>query len=169
MKIGLVSDTHGDKEQMKRALNLLKDTHCILHAGDHYRDALWMNRHYAGHIIPVTGNGDPEEAGPHERLLKMEGKSILLCHGHRHYLNRGITSLFYHGVEQQADIIVFGHTHVPFILQKTPVILNPGSVSRGRNGQGNTCAILQIGPTLEFSVTNIDTGETVVRESVKIG
>lgn len=165
MKIGLISDTHGNEMQMKRALNILNDTDCILHAGDYYRDALWMETHYQGEIIPVTGNGDPEEAGPHERLLKIDGLSILLCHGHRHYLYRGLTHLYYHGLEKKADVVVFGHIHVPVFFNEGLVILNPGTTSRKRSEHGNTCATFQTSPTQEFVVTNIDTQKTVMRET----
>lgn len=169
MKIGLISDTHGNKEQMIRALDTLKETDCILHAGDFYRDALWLQSHYPGEVIPVTGNGDPEEAGPHERVLKIDGLSILLCHGHRHYLYRGLTHLYYHGLEKKADLVIFGHTHVPTFFDEGLVIVNPGSTSRMRSDFGNTCAQLHTSPTPEFIVTNIDTREIVMRKTFKTG
>lgn len=169
MIIGLISDTHGNETQMRRALKTLEKSDCILHAGDLYRDALWMRSHYQGEIIPVTGNGDPEEAGPHERVLKINGLSILLCHGHRHYINRGLTHLYYHGLEKKAEVVVFGHTHVPVFMDEGLIMINPGSASRSRSELGNTCALLHTSPVTELIVTNIDTGKIVARKTFAIG
>jgi len=167
--IGLISDTHGNEAQMRRALKTLEKTDCILHAGDLYRDALWMKTHYQGEIIPVTGNGDPEEAGPFERVLKINGLSILLCHGHRHYVQRSLTHLYYYGLEKKAEVVVFGHTHVPAFSNEGLIMINPGSVSRSRSEMGNTCAQLYTSPEPELIVSNIDTGKIVVRKTFAVG
>ena len=163
MKIGLTSDTHGNKEQMIRALELLKDTECLLHAGDLYRDALWLQQHYAGAVTAVTGNGDPAEAGPDERFLKLDHLSILLCHGHTHRVQRSLTHLYYYGLEKKADIVVFGHTHVPVVMKEELVMINPGTTSRGRSVHGHTCGILETGPRPSVVILNLKSGRPVLQ------
>ena len=53
-----------------------------------------------------------------------------MCHGHKYNVKSSLLALKYKGMEKNADIILFGHTHVPYIDDTDGIImLNPGSVS----------------------------------------
>lgn len=82
---------------------------------------------------------------PREIRLEVEGKRILLCHGSprdtTEYLfeDRSDAYLrqFTHSgkADAQADVIVFGHTHVPFHRVVDGVhFINTGSVGRPKDG-----------------------------------
>ena len=61
-----------------------------------------------------------------------QGKKIFMCHGHRYGVKYGYNSIFYRGKEVGADIVLFGHSHLPIIDEHDGLILmNPGSISHG--------------------------------------
>lgn len=92
-----------------------------------------------------------------EIRLKVEGRRVLLCHGspqsNVEYLfeNRSDGSLrqFTHGgrFDAKADIICFGHTHVPYHREVNGVhFINAGSVGRPKDGDWRAgCCILTVG------------------------
>lgn len=105
---------------------------------------------------------------PREIRFEAEGKRILLCHGSpretTEYLfeNRsdGYLRQFVSGgkVDAFADVIVFGHTHVPFHRQVDGVdFVNTGSVGRPKDGN----------PQAGYCVLTID-GGTVTTEQVRL-
>ena len=67
-------------------------------------------------------------------VIEFGGKRIAMCHGRR-YLSYGGApdALRYFGLQNHADVVMFGHTHVPY-LEKTDdlILLNPGSISKPR-------------------------------------
>ncbi|SMP62583.1 metallophosphoesterase family protein [Anoxynatronum buryatiense] len=167
MKIGLISDTHGDFHSMQQALELLRDTDCILHAGDLYQDSRWLSTQTHQQIEAVIGNGDPVTAGPDHQLLKLDHLNILLCHGHIQRVQHSLTSLYYFGLEKTADVVIFGHTHVPLVLQQGLVIINPGSTSRPRSEHGCTCGILETGTDSAVTLLSLTTGQPVVYQPLQ--
>ena len=164
MKIGLISDTHGDFNSILRALELLRDTDCILHAGDLYQDSRWLSTQTHQQIEAVIGNGDPVTAGPDHQILKLDNLNILLSHGHIQRVHRNLTNLYYFGLENKADIVVFGHTHVPLVLQEGLVIINPGSTSRPRSEHGSTCGILATGEEASVTLLSLKTGSPLLHQ-----
>jgi putative phosphoesterase len=47
--------------------------------------------------------------------------------------------------EQQADILLFGHTHIPDIAEKDRcIIINPGSASDPRGNSNESYAVIEI-------------------------
>ena len=85
------------------------------------------------------------QALPHEFRFKAEGRRVLLCHGSPRsiveYLfeNRsdGYLRQFAHGgkYDAHADVICFGHTHVPYQRRVDDVeFINTGSVGRPKDG-----------------------------------
>lgn len=167
MKIGLISDTHGDFHSILRALELLKAADYILHAGDHYQDARWLATQTHHPIEAVVGNGDPAAAGPGHQLLKLDNLNILLSHGHIQRVHRNLTNLYYFGLEKKADVVVFGHTHVPLVLQEGLVIINPGSTSRPRSEHGYTCGILETGTDSAVTLLSLTTGRPVAYQPLQ--
>jgi putative phosphoesterase len=75
----------------------------------------------------LTGNRDTagvSERLPETQVLERLGQRILLVHGHRH----DETSLGLLGRQEQADIVVVGHTHRPGIETVGGMtVVNPGS------------------------------------------
>lgn len=118
-RVGVISDTHGLIRP--EALAALRGVDIILHAGDiggeHVLEAL-------REIAPVTsvrGNNDDDDGYEIARVA-IGGRRILLTHIFRDELLR-----------EDADIIVFGHSHQPRNEMAGGILLfNPGSAGPRR-------------------------------------
>jgi uncharacterized protein len=141
MRIGIVSDSHGNTAMVLQALDLLRarDIQTILHCGD-LDDAstVYLFEGFTTHF--VFGNCDHDRSGIrhaiknaglslHEPfgILELDGKKIAFLHGDDHRL--------FQQVEQsgQYDYLFYGHTHqlAERWSGKTRVI-NPGALHRAR-------------------------------------
>jgi len=117
----------------------------LLHAGDHYRDAAHLARLLAVPVHAVVGNCDPRTDGPGEKLLAVEGVTILLTHGHLYDAHYSPLKLFYRARELQAGLVVYGHTHIPYDGECERIrLFNPGSVHHPRGGAGPGYGLLEI-------------------------
>ena len=128
MKILVFSDSHGELRFMKKAI-LDEKPDQVFHLGDHAQDAERLSRAYP--LLPVAsvrGNCDWSSAQPLIKLLTIQNRRFFLCHGHSYHVKESLLSAIYAAREQYADVLLFGHTHVPF-CEETPDkirILNPG-------------------------------------------
>jgi putative phosphoesterase len=94
------------------------------------------------------------------------GKRVLLVHGSPRKLNeylfedRALSSFERIAATSNADIIVFGHTHKPYVKEVDGVMfLNVGSVGKPKDGDWRACyAILETGdaPTAAFQRVTYD-------------
>jgi putative phosphoesterase len=95
----------------------------------------------------VQGNNDYGYSLPEADIFNFEGHRFFLCHGHRHMVYYGYHRLIATALASNADAVLFGHTHIPcFIRENGLFLINPGSVSRPRNKQGPTFAVLTCAP-----------------------
>lgn len=136
MKIGIVSDTHGNLKALEKVLAQAGPVDLWLHAGDYSQDAPFIQAETGIPVYAVCGNCDlHEDRAPAELVTKQEGFTIAMTHGHRYVWGNDYSRLLYWAQEKQADIVVFGHIHVPVKLTEGGILLlNPGSPSRPRNG-----------------------------------
>ena len=82
MKLLILSDSHGNIDNMARTVELIQPRH-ILHLGDCLRDAQALHERYPD--IPmdtVPGNCDWGSFDTPERLLEFDGVRVLMMHGH---------------------------------------------------------------------------------------
>ena len=149
MKIGIISDTHDNIPNIKKAVNTFNANNVdfVIHAGDYVApfsvvpfDDLKCD--YAG----VFGNNDGEKIGlskksqdkikPQPLILELEGKSIYVIHEPNN-LDNLIDS-------QNYDIIIYGHTHEHVIENhgKT-LVINPGECCGWVTGKA-TIAIVEL-------------------------
>ena len=133
MKILVFSDSHGDVENMRRAVGRERPD-MVLHLGDGWRDASEL--HWRFPELPlerVPGNCDFRCVDDAVRVLDVEGKRILFCHGHTFGVKGSLDRLLCEALEREADVALFGHTHQPLVDQCSGVfLLNPGSIGFGR-------------------------------------
>ncbi len=129
IKVLVVSDSHGDVENMARAVELTQPR-MVLHLGDGWRDAeVLMGRFPELPLERVPGNCDYRGRDAAERLLLIGGKRIMICHGHTLGVKTDLAMLLRTAVERGADAVLFGHTHQPFVdIRRGIVMLNPGSI-----------------------------------------
>lgn len=146
MKIGVISDTHGNVNALRRALEFFDGADLIVHAGDvlYHPPRLGFLKGYdipafaealnslEIPIVIAQGNCDPQVC---EELLEMpvqapyahayvEGCRMLVNHGHLLTHERMVEL----GRRYKADYFISGHTHMPVLEDAGGVVLmNPGS------------------------------------------
>lgn len=134
MKALVFSDSHGKLDNLIQVLKQHSDYEAIFHLGDVESDESRLRNMTPYPIYMVRGNCDYYSKCQERLTVDWHGKHIVMCHGHR-YLGYGgdLTSLRYLGEQEKADVVMFGHTHVP-LLEKVGerIYLNPGSISRPR-------------------------------------
>lgn len=134
-KILVLSDSHGNVENMIYAVRM-NCPDMIIHLGDCWGDSTRLHAAYPG--IPmerVPGNCDYQQE-PEEKILLVEGKKILICHGHRYAVKSGYLTFELAAREKCVDMALCGHTHRVFYDRHNGVALfNPGSI--GSPGFGN--------------------------------
>lgn len=136
MKIIVFSDTHGRIEKCVKALEKAKDAELIVHLGDISRDV--NDLRILAPQIPiedVPGNNDFSSTVKYTRIIEAEGKKLLLTHGHNYRVSQSFELLAEEVIRNEADIGLFGHTHVPFDGYELGVhLFNPGSISLPAKG-----------------------------------
>ena len=151
MKFLIISDTHGRIDRAARLIDALRpQIDGVWHLGDNYRDFELLEKRFA---LPlklafqaVPGNCDPACPAPERRLIPVEGHQVFMCHGHMYAVSGGnIGVLDMVAPSSGADVVLFGHTHVPLLQTKNGILsLNPGSLSLPRGGSDPSYAILEL-------------------------
>lgn len=142
-KVLVLSDSHGDVDAMERAAARERPD-LILHLGDLCRDFDELRRR-----LPMTqamqnvcGNCDGFTEVPDQRVLLVEGKRILMMHGHRYEVKLGYSRAMWAAREAEADILLCGHTHIALDRDLMGLhLMNPGSC-RGSRG---TYGVIELG------------------------
>lgn len=158
MRIAVVSDTHGNNKDIIEKLSEIKKPDMLLHLGDYVADGVIISKALGLESIIVRGNGDYLYTQYDEdKLIELKGKKLFLTHGHKYNLQSGITNLYYRGLELGADIVLFGHIHVPIIEKiENMIIMNPGSPSLPRSASRiKTFGLIEIGDTIEAKIDEI--------------
>lgn len=135
MRLGLLSDSHGDIYGAKRAIKKMGDVDLLIHLGDYCRDAEKISKEIKRDIIYVRGNCDFSSDVETDRIIEFGGKKIFITHGHKYNVKSDYMGLYYKAEEIGADAVLFGHTHTAIVFEMNGILfINPGSVSRPRNG-----------------------------------
>ena len=134
MRILVFSDSHKKTDACARVIENIIGVDMILHAGDHAADCMELEKMFPDiEFKYVAGNCDFTSA-PQELTFNVCGKRIFLTHGHGYAVkyDSDYYTITNKGVSENADLVVFGHTHVPVCdFSKRPAILNPGSIKHG--------------------------------------
>ena len=150
MKLLVLSDSHGAVAPMEEAVKR-ESPDLVLHLGDCWRDAEALAGRFPElPLVQVPGNCDYSSQPP-ERLLELEGRRILLCHGHTYGVKQSLLNAGFAAQEQDVDLFLFGHTHKPLVEQRGETLfLNPGSVGLGHP---RTYAVVRLLPDRRFRVS----------------
>lgn len=131
MKLLVFSDSHGNLDYMRRAVELEKPDK-VLHLGDVTRDAERLREIFpALPVEQVRGNCDSVSSGwPVERELFAGGKRLWLLHGHTYRVKMGLSLLLEEARTRGVDGVFFGHTHRPLCdFDGRLWVMNPGTAS----------------------------------------
>ncbi len=132
-KVLVFSDSHGSLHNIKKVLKKNKDIDLLIHLGDigHQEEELRM-------LVPCgvrifKGNCDWGSTYPDADVFNVGPIKIFASHGHQYGVNYGYEKLYYTALENECNVALFGHTHVPLIDEGDKVtIANPGSIERPR-------------------------------------
>ena len=146
MRIGIISDSHGNTMAIDMAVKMAGKVDCWLHAGDLIGDVEYLSMVTEKEIFNVAGNCDwPQMTVPDALLISKAGHRIFLAHGHNYGVKRSSDEIKSTAIAKGADIVVYGHTHVAVIQQEENCLtINPGSISFPRDGEGQSFMVLNI-------------------------
>ena len=139
MKCLVFSDSHGTVSLMKRALDIHRDAEVVFFLGDGLEDAEQLAVGDTERMwIAVRGNNDYFSTFCSKETLKVEkisigGFTIVMTHGDIYNAKYTTGSLRGLARREGADILLFGHTHVPYEEyisdgEKPLYLFNPGSI-----------------------------------------
>lgn len=150
MKILVFSDSHGAPHYIRAALRQHGESaDAVIFLGDGALDANTVFREFPD--IPayiLRGNCDSALRlaacgidAPEEEVISLGGVRFLALHGHTVHVKSGFGHAILHAAEKQADVLLFGHTHIPenrsVVYPDDPehrlLLFNPGSVGMSQN------------------------------------
>lgn len=141
MRIGVISDTHGHLDAT--VCELFAGVDHILHGGDVGRPSILLELERIAPVTAVRGNTDDPHCGLKDtEVLELAGRKFLLQHiVNPHAPSRQLQHLL---AKEDADVVVFGHTHRPFCEMIGGILfLNPGYAGKPKFGLDRSVAILR--------------------------
>jgi uncharacterized protein len=164
VRVVVVADTHlrrswPNRHLPSRAIALLATADVILHAGDitqqEHLDEL--ARHAPVHA--VLGNNDPELVTVLPETLELELAGVRVAMLHDSGPARGREARL-HARFPTAQVVVFGHSHVPYNAAGVDqqLLFNPGSPTERRRQPHRTIGILELadGRVLDARIEVVD-------------
>jgi len=160
VKIAILGDSHnhlGILDRMHKE-GRFQEVELILHTGDMCNDGSYLEEITGIKVIGVKGNVDPVYSPcESEMVLELEGYKIFLTHGHRYGVKGTNDRLFYRGKEIGADIVIFGHSHIPLTIEEeNMLLLNPGSIGFPRGLSKKSYAIMTLGNDIKVDLVEMD-------------
>jgi uncharacterized protein len=150
MKIGLISDTHDNIENIRKAIREFNDKNVdlVLHAGD-FSSPIAVESFAGVKLVGVLGNNDIDITGLTLAFKKINGE---LVGETLETTYDGLRFALYHGTNyirresliesKKFDVVIYGHTHRKIIKNygKT-LVINPGAAKGWIFGLYATAAI----------------------------
>lgn len=151
MRILVVSDTHGNEQNLRRALLAQPTSEIVIHLGDGEEELERVKRSFPEKMfLQVKGNCDFISSLPAAGEYTAEGVKIFYTHGHYYSVKSGLYTIVCAAREKKAQVLLYGHTHQALTDYEDGLyIMNPGSLSGWKASYG----ILDITP--QGIVTNI--------------
>ena len=142
----IIADTHISRRARSLPEELIphfESADLILHAGDLVEPSLLQELAIYAPVRAVRGNVDPPDSNLPETLeFDSGGVAIAMLHdsGRKEGRRRRLKQRF-----PDARVVVFGHSHVPFLEDEDGLLLlNPGSPTDKRWQPHHTFALLRV-------------------------
>ena len=163
MKFVIISDTHGRADLVSEVLRIHRVRDGVLFLGDGIKDVSAERCTEGGSLFAgVKGNCDPYSFGfadteyPYERIFSAGEYTISMMHGHTRSVKSGLDEAICYSARQGANVLLYGHTHIPFekyypegtniggfVLMRDMYVFNPGSLGNPTDGR-HTYGLMQI-------------------------
>ena len=152
MKLGIISDTHGHVPNAVH--DALAGVDHILHAGDVGPMDVITELETIAPVSAVRGNMDYAIQLPQTHVLSFVSKKFLVHHiVDLPFPSQSVCIAI---ADEQPNVVVFGHTHMPCNEQHNNVLfLNPGSASNPRGGSAPSVAMVECKKT-DLSVNFVE-------------
>lgn len=162
MRVVVLADTHvrdvGSTRLPDAAWGELRLAEVILHAGDVVEGGLLDELRAMAPVHAVLGNNDTlRQALPETLELELDGVRVAMIHdsgpraGREGRLRRRFPT---------ADVVVFGHSHIPWNAAGLDgqLLFNPGSATQRRRQPARTLGVLEIsgGRVCEARIVDLD-------------
>ena len=154
IKLLVISDSHGRADRVRELAARSQDAEAILFLGDGVRDLELIDPVPSRAVCAVRGNCDmfslfsrENNEFSEERFLTFENYHILMMHGHTKGVKGGLENALSYAYSRGADILLFGHTHIPLekyfpvgsvvggiTLERPMYAFNPGSLGESSFG-----------------------------------
>lgn len=146
MKILIVSDSHGSKQELIELEKRVRPIDRLIHLGDSEMDQRDIASIFSCPLDMVAGNNDYFTTLQKEKIITLASYRIWLTHGHRYAVYCGTKALKEEAKRRNVQMVFFGHTHVPVIdLDEEIIAVNPGSIARPRQpGRQKTYVLMEI-------------------------
>ena len=146
MKILIVSDTHRRIGNLEEVLEKEKNLDYMIHLGDVEGQDDYIRAMVPYGVLIVGGNNDYFSDLPREALFSLGNHKVFTTHGHAYSVSLGTQRLKTEARRKGADIVMYGHTHVPVVdIEPDLVTLNPGSLTYPRQtGRQPSYIIMEI-------------------------
>ena len=154
IRAAVFADTHGNRMELRDAVTRNGPIDRIIHVGDGVLDGEVVAKEFGIEFSAIAGNDDLGLGFPERQVLKINGWSLLLLHGHQTEINpyqpkeiweRHIQDFYRIAAQAHAQVLLFGHTHKPLLIRKEGIIIcNPGDQHRG-SSEAPTFALLKVG------------------------
>lgn len=146
MRIGIISDTHG--QLRPEVFQVFSKVDHILHGGDIGKPEILRDLEALAPVTAVFGNTDGSELRgrlPKVAQLQLDGFEIVVTHGDQlgSPTPAGLVDAF-----PDAEIIVYGHTHRPLLelVNRTITVMNPGAAGPARFDLKPSVGIMELEP-----------------------
>ena len=133
MRLGIISDTHGLLRP--EVFEVFKDVDQILHAGDVGPLDLLTELEAIAPVTAVYGNTDGMDLRAKLRRVanvEFDGFNIVVTHGDQ--FGRGVKPEQLQQAFPEADLIIYGHSHMPLLetVDVVVTVMNPGAAGPRR-------------------------------------
>lgn len=142
IKLIVFSDTHGSTYGMREVIAMHPNADCYLHLGDGSAEFEALCQSMGLPHLGVKGNCDYACDQPLDRVVSFGEFQFYMTHGHICQVKFSDALLKMRGREAGADVILFGHTHIPRIDyfggedESHPYyLMNPGSLGNSYGGK----------------------------------
>ena len=147
MRIIVVSDTHGRASRFEEVVRLHDEADAFIHLGDGEWDFERVSdMHPDKKMYFVCGNCDYRSLRQSVCLETFGGMRVLFTHGSNEGVKSGLNRLIAKAKSVNADIVLYGHTHIPYTdyIDSKLYIMNPGSLGAPRESIRGTYGVIDI-------------------------
>lgn len=146
MRLGIISDTHGLLRP--EVFEVFEGVDLILHAGDIGPPELLTELETIAPVRAVWGNTDGFEIRhrvPEVIEERIEGFDFVVVHGHQ--VGRPTPERL-NAAYPNAEVIIFGHTHMPLLetVDMVVTVMNPGGAGARRFDLPASVGIMELEP-----------------------